>query len=213
MYGIQFIPWTHIHSFVDAVDEISSIQVCISHARCTLNDFIKEEVDLTKLSAVFSKIILGDIHYFHKPKSNIHYTSSPSSTVFTQFKENMNGFIKITPNLQVEEYSINIPRRELVVFNSVKASENFKIQKDNLYKFRILDSLENLQVIDRTKDTNVSYELIPKVAEEKINTSYQEQLAKSVYEQLMDHMKKFTFSSELQLTAINRLKAFQHKRK
>lgn len=205
LYGILFVPWPQIHTFSASLQSNPPSNLpalLISHARCTLGDFIEEEVSMETLSKSFSTVILGDIHHFYSPYPNIFYTSSPSNNSFVQLKENTQGFVTVDTVLNVTEVTLSLPRRELIVINGVSKLQELKLLPVNLYKIRILDTLEALQKLDRQKYKGVRFELIPLVSESNTDYGYKEQLAASVYDQLAIHMEKFKFSKSTIAEAI-----------
>lgn len=70
---------------VDTVEPSSNqVRILLSHIRCTLNKFVKEEVDLEKVCKPYDLAILGDIHMPLDYSDKIVYTNSALNVHFEE---------------------------------------------------------------------------------------------------------------------------------
>lgn len=86
--GIDFIPYTHIHSFNPT--EFKNNILC-THVRGNIPPHVKSEIDLNKLSG-WKIVLAGDLHSYENSQANVLYPGSPMTVTFHR-KEVKNGII------------------------------------------------------------------------------------------------------------------------
>lgn len=175
-----FIPWAKIKTLPEISGDKSLL--CISHARCTVEPHIKEEVAIKEYSEKFHTTILGDIHAPIKPYENVWYCSSPFSTHYKQYKGYSHGFII------VDNDTYEISRKWISGPSKVKAvtdMDNLAVttlacnNPANLYKIVVEDYAEKLKSINKKPKSNIIVEPLVKVQSSQVNTKVQEILSQS----------------------------------
>lgn len=144
------------HNNIDKIFDINcegSVNILLSHIRCNLGHFTKEEVSFKNISKKFDYSILGDIHYNHFPEKNIQYTSSPYSLSYT--KEQTNGYILLNlceSHFKVSYRHLNLPSKYKVEVNVKELYEALRATKPyNKYRIFVEGLTEELEVIDSLK--------------------------------------------------------------
>ena len=135
---LMLVPYTHLQSLALHLQENNYEDLAlISHARCTIEPYIKEEVSIELLSKSFKEVILGDIHTQPKlPFKNVTYTTSPSSVSFVGVKRDTHGYLRYHMNSCFVEFCpINIPSRQLIICKTFEeAQRHLKLTAGTSYK-------------------------------------------------------------------------------
>lgn len=101
-----FVPWTHLNSLHSLKGNL-----LLSHIRCSIPPFIKEEFPLAGVSGNFNTIILGDIHTPYSPYPNIYYTTSPSQLDYV-IDNPEHGYIEYDGS--INRIILDLPKREKI---------------------------------------------------------------------------------------------------
>ncbi len=124
-----------------------SANILLSHLRCNLGAFIKEEIPLDVLAKRYDTVILGDIHDAISPLDNVHYTSSPYSLHYGNGKSK-HGFIELVIDNDKHSFSrveLNLPsKRKLSVTYAELKQIDFSSNVDRLL-IEVKGTLEELQ--------------------------------------------------------------------
>jgi DNA repair exonuclease SbcCD nuclease subunit len=173
---VMLVPWTHLRTLEESLETGSSYKdlVLVSHARCDIPPYIKEEISIKLLSENFKRVILGDIHTAPKlPFSNVHYTTSPSNIHFTKFVRKAHGFLDYK---MAEDEIIFIPlvtyTKELLVCETVEEVVGLlgRTPKENrLVKIKFSGTLEELRAIREVKNPGFILDLSMKIDEISIS--------------------------------------------
>ena len=208
---IRIVSWNNIHTYTKGkFSEDAHDKILVTHARCTIEPYIKEEVDIKKLYTNHKAVILGDIHRPLKLSANCMYTASPSSVTYVIPKAKQHGYIKVSSSLEISRHFLDIPNKIKLTYNSVDecliAIKN--LSKTNLYKLSVKDTPENLVRLRDLKDKNIILDPIPQIGRSKVDDSFSDILEHrtSIKDLLYGYMRdNHKFSEAIILEADKRL--------
>jgi hypothetical protein len=209
--NMTFVPWNNLEMYLASQSMKKDFHgdILFTHARCTIEPFIKEEVDFSLMSSLFNTVILGDIHMPHSPYPNIFYTSEPSQIHYKSYSSGNTGFI-ILDNGIVTRRTTELPyRTRLEVVGVDKAlSLLTELPTINRYKITVEDTIANLQKLKKYNTRHVKFEPKPLIELQISKTEDLKQVIDgklSIEEMLFDYVKstyKFDFTT---VQTINRL--------
>lgn len=103
--GIKMVGWTKVKE----LPHIKTNDILVTHLRAN-HGLLKEEYNIKLLSESYSQVFMGDLHFRYSPYSNVHYTSSPYSTKFTDGSLSDYGYIMLNSVTKEWEYiDLNLP--------------------------------------------------------------------------------------------------------
>lgn len=152
---IMLVPYNELSMLEEHLKDSSyPNHLLISHARCTIPPYIKEEVSINLLSESFNFVILGDIHTQPTlPYENVKYTTSPSSIHFTKKIRDAHGAAIF--NLEDMAYyfkKLPIPGRIVINCDSVEeVIKEFSKKTRDYRKIRFSGGYEELQQLRHLK--------------------------------------------------------------
>jgi len=130
----------------------------ISHARCTIEPYIVEEVPIKVLSEGFKEVLLGDIHTQPVlPYHNVMYTTSPSNVSFTAYQKGAHGYLRLFEG-NTKFIPIELPTKKLLTYDTVEEVVAFltkPIGADrHYYKVRFKGTAEELRTLSKLTKAN-----------------------------------------------------------
>ncbi len=171
----HLVSWSYLPAAMETMTR--SDRVLVSHARCTLGEYIKEEVDIKKLSDSYRQVILGDIHDQYQPYPNVYYTSSPSAVTFKKEKAT-HGFITIYKRT-IKYVPLYIPTKHVVEFTDVKEAIKFinsLSSRKDYYKVKVRCLPSEAITLRSVTHPRVKKEVIFQEAEDSKTDSYRKSL-------------------------------------
>lgn len=139
--GIRAIGWTNVKQ----VEHKKSSNILVSHLRAN-HGLLKEEYDIKHLSESYELVFLGDLHFRYSPYKNVHYTSSPYSTKFTESKLNDYGYVMLESNDSTWQYvDLNLPCKVKRSCWAKDISKTLEGLDNHLVKLEVKGTLEELQ--------------------------------------------------------------------
>lgn len=133
-------------------------KILISHFRCNINQFIKEEVDVEKLLQPHDLCIAGDIHQKLQYGDKLYYTGQPINKEFEVKPDN--GVILLTIDVagyQLERINLELPALRKVVCTAAEYPP--KMNDKDFYKVEVTGSITELRLV--TETPNVKLDKIP----------------------------------------------------
>lgn len=141
--GIRAIGWTTVKH----VEHTKTNEILISHLRSN-HGLLKEEYNIKHLSECYSQVFLGDLHFRYSPYENVHYTSSPYSTKFTDSKLSDYGFIMLETDDYTWKYiDLNLPCKVKRSCNAKDINKTIRGLDKHLIKLEVKGTLEELQTL------------------------------------------------------------------
>jgi DNA repair exonuclease SbcCD nuclease subunit len=145
-------------------------KIIFTHARCSIEPYIKEEVSFELMSKSFDLVCLGDIHSLEVPYPNVHYTTEPTHNHYTEYKKDTCGYIIVdTDTLSVERVFTDLPYKTKVsgctVKDVYKLLDTFKT--NNLYKVVVEDNILNFRGLPQRP--HIKYELVPLIVQSTLD--------------------------------------------
>ena len=128
--------------------------ILISHYRSDIG-FAPEEIDNSKISDMFSDVILSDIHFKLQPADNIRYTSSPYGITYTTKKEY--GYVQLLieeDTYEIRDIELNLPSKEKITVKKDELDDTLAgLDDQNRYKIEVIgesdtETLEKLKGYD-----------------------------------------------------------------
>lgn len=166
--GIVLKGWTTVKTD----NHMKTDDILITHLRAN-HGLIKEEYNIKELSECYSQVFMGDLHFRYSPFDNVHYTSSPYSSRFTDKPLTDYGYIMLNSSDKTWEYiDLQLPCK---VKRSCKASELDKTLKGlekHLVKLDISGTLEELNKLPLLSNVIYNKEVVD-VTQVQISTQAQ----------------------------------------
>lgn len=145
--GIKMVGWTKVKE----IHHTKTDDILVTHLRAN-HGLLKEEYDIKLLSNTYSQVFMGDLHFRYSPYDNVHYTSSPYSTKFTDGSLKDYGYIMLDSNTKEWEYiDLDLPckiKRKCTVktlYETISGLEKHLVKLDIS---GTLEELKTLPVID-----------------------------------------------------------------
>lgn len=139
--SIKCIGWTSVKE----TNHLDFDEILITHLRAN-HGLIKEEFNIESLSKNYKQVFMGDLHFRYSPYNNVHYTSSPYSTKFTDKTLSDYGYIM----LQTEDYTweyidLELPCKVKRNCNAKDINQVIKGLDKHLIRLEVSGTLEELQ--------------------------------------------------------------------
>ena len=166
--GIVLKGWTTVKTSSHTKTE----DILITHLRAN-HGLIKEEYNIKELSECYSQVFMGDLHFRYSPFDNVHYTSSPYSSKFTDKPLTDYGYIMLDSSNKTWKYiDLQLPCK---VKRACKASELDKTLnglEKHLVKLDVSGTLEELNKLPLLDNIIYNKEVID-VTQVQISTQVQ----------------------------------------
>lgn len=160
-----FVGYNNLERFMNDGVFTDKSKILFTHARCTIEPFIKEEVDFSLLSEKYDMVILGDIHHPCATPSNVYYTYEPTNNSFVKYKKKTTGYLVIDTELRkVQRIFPELPHKDILKVNTVEGLDDIisELPRENLYKITV-----EAPLADKVKLTdywhNVIWDFIPQI--------------------------------------------------
>ena len=200
--GIRLSGWTSVKT---AKHEDG--HVLITHLRAN-HGLLKEEYDIKHLSETYGTVFMGDLHFRYSPYDNVHYTSSPYSTKFTDKSLSDYGYIMLeTQDYSWEYINLNLPCKVKAKCICADVPELIKHNKKHLLKLEVsgtLEELESLPIEDNVIYQKVVQESLVIAQVQTPNTDVLDKL--STYVTDSDFVEKYPNSEQKVQDKIKELK-------
>lgn len=185
--NIRCVGWTSVKT----TKHKNTQDILVTHLRAN-HGLLKEEFNIKLLSDNYKLVFMGDLHFRYSPYNNVHYTSSPYSTKFTNSNLEDYGYIMLEDDTCEWEYiSLNLPCKVKVKCNFSDVTGLIKSFKNHLLKLEVSGTIEELESLP-TED-NVIYN---KVVQESLNTIITNNSNTDVIDTLLVHIKESDFMSK-----------------
>jgi DNA repair exonuclease SbcCD nuclease subunit len=169
----------------------SKLNILVTHFRCTVNQFIKEEVDVEALIEPFDLCIAGDIH---QPLTvgKLVYTNNPINKEFEREVECGVVLLSIHQGtFEVRRIPMNLPALRQI---NIKADEPLpELNKTDFYRVEIEGTIDQLKGLTAPLD-NVKLIKVP-VVDEVLATPEEEETAchQSLEQELLAYMQELKY--------------------
>lgn len=149
--GIRLTGWTSVKEALHEKTE----GILISHLRAN-HKMLVEEYDIKHLSEMYSQVFLGDLHFRYSPYDNVHYTSSPYSTKFTDGSLKDYGYILLETQDNSWKYvDLKLPCKVKRTCEFKDIEKTIKGLDKHLIKLEVKGTLEELKTLPEL--SNVIY--------------------------------------------------------
>lgn len=129
--------------------------VLITHLRCNIG-LIQEEYPILELSTKYNIVFMGDIHQRYSPYNNVHYTSSPYSTKFSNKPISGYGYIELDSSTLAWKYiDLDLPSKVKRICKFKDIKKVLKGLEKHLVKLEVSGTTAELQSLVDTN--NVLY--------------------------------------------------------
>lgn len=165
--GVVYVPWTKLDEHISAIGPNTKYKgkLLLSHARCTIEPHIVEEVNIKTLADKYKLVVLGDIHMPYSPYENVHYTSEPTQHSYKQYQMRTTGYIVINKDLSFTRVETNLPYKCKLAPCAYKDLDRLisALNPKNRYKVIVKDTISNLQKIKKLSYKHIKFEVVPVV--------------------------------------------------
>lgn len=184
--GIVLNGWTTVKvSNHEKTDDI-----LITHLRAN-HGLIKEEFNIKELSEKYSQVFMGDLHFRYSPYDNVHYTSSPYSTKFTDKPLSDYGYIMLDTVTKNWMYiDLQLPCKVKIASKAKDVEKVIKGLDKHLIKVEVSGTLEELKTLKEY--TNVIY--VKEVLD--ISTISVKSVKSNTLDSLEDYIEESGFSKK-----------------
>ena len=164
LYGIDFIPYTHLKSFKYQSNTSLQSRILCTHVRGEIPPHVKPEIDLN-LFDKWETVLAGDLHAYENSQRNILYPGSPLSTTFHRNPVN-NGIILFdSDTLKHEFVPLGLPQ---LIRKTVENIEDAIPTEYDHTVYEITGNLLDLANID-TGAEHIDKKIINKNTERTLN--------------------------------------------
>lgn len=201
--GIRMIGWTKVKD----TSHIETDDILVTHLRAN-HGMLKEEYNIQLLSETYSQVFMGDLHFRYSPYDNVHYTSAPYSTKFTDWSLKDYGYIELDSETKEWSYiDLKLPCKVKRKCNATDIATTLKGLDKHLVKLEVQGTLEELQNLPELP--NVIYtKVIKDISSVVVNTIVKNDPLKDLEKYIIssDFIKKYPDSQHKITDIIQELK-------
>lgn len=194
-HGVSVIGHTHLDYKVPIRNNCNP-NILVTHVRPTVNQFIKEEVDVAKLIEPYQLTIAGDIHMpLELFDGKLVYTNAPLNNHFEE-KPNTGVILLDTKTLKWQRISTNHLPQLVQVTCKAEEYAGLVLQEGNHYRVEVTGTPQELRKIS-TENENIKLLKVPEVVDTYIEVEDAVEIRDLAMEEaLIEYMKELKFEDE-----------------